>query len=154
MLACAACKAAMCFFLLHPQRSVPAGNRGRTGPRQPRPEPPVTTGQEVTGKVVRLEKWAAFVDVGNNFTALLHIDEIVKPAGNPDATADVIYKLDDEIKVSSLGSPAAERYPDTAAPLGWGPLEMGSTSSVWEAGCTPSCCRYKSMVSASVAKKV
>ncbi len=64
----------------------------------------MTTGQEVTGKVVRLEKWAAFVDVGNNFTALLHLDEIAKPAGNPDATADSIYKLDDEIKVSSLGA--------------------------------------------------
>ena len=100
MLVPAAGRAAKGLFWQHPQLNVSAGNRGRTGPRQPRPEPPVTTGQEVTGKVVRLEKWAAFVDVGNNFTALLHIDEIAKPAGNPDATADVIYKLDDEIKVS------------------------------------------------------
>ena len=65
--------------------------------------------------MVRLEKWAAFVDVGNNFTALLHIDEIAKPAGSPDATADLIYKLDDEIKVGSLmgwlGPTVAESRP-------------------------------------------
>jgi len=80
----------------------------------------IQVGQQLTGKVIRVEKFGAFIDIGAERPGMVHVSELA--SGFISAPSEVV-KVGDEIKVkvikvNTLNMPGKERRKNTKA-HGW-----------------------------------
>eukprot|EP01026_Neomeris_dumetosa_P074601 TRINITY_DN7772_c0_g1_i12.p1 TRINITY_DN7772_c0_g1~~TRINITY_DN7772_c0_g1_i12.p1 ORF type:complete len:557 (+),score=142.27 TRINITY_DN7772_c0_g1_i12:39-1673(+) len=80
------------------QRREQEGGRG--GRREQVPPPDVDVGQEITGTIKRVVPYGVFVDIGNNFQAMLHKNEMKVQSTDPLWQVRDFFSLDQEVKVT------------------------------------------------------
>eukprot|EP01024_Parvocaulis_polyphysoides_P022116 TRINITY_DN2055_c0_g3_i1.p1 TRINITY_DN2055_c0_g3~~TRINITY_DN2055_c0_g3_i1.p1 ORF type:complete len:779 (+),score=241.13 TRINITY_DN2055_c0_g3_i1:93-2339(+) len=74
------------------RQSMESGGRG--GRRQQTPPPDVSEGDQITGPIKRIAAYGVFVDIGNNFQAMLHKNEM-----KVDSSADPLWQVRDFFQV-------------------------------------------------------
>eukprot|EP01025_Chloroclados_australasicus_P025195 TRINITY_DN2517_c0_g1_i7.p1 TRINITY_DN2517_c0_g1~~TRINITY_DN2517_c0_g1_i7.p1 ORF type:complete len:821 (+),score=228.38 TRINITY_DN2517_c0_g1_i7:31-2463(+) len=80
------------------RRQGTAGGRAR---REQATPPPVSEGEEITGTVRRLAPYGVFIDIGNNFQAMLHRNEMkVDSSADPLWQVRDFFQIDQEVKVT------------------------------------------------------